>query len=139
MTEPKYKPLPEICFAKHPSEGTLIVIKDGETGYYPADLDKWPALPNETIDNQVWRLNQKLGVSTAERMAMEIGSMMGWNIPGAIPERHLARALAEDLTGVDPALGAEARAMISGGKSYDEIKERFKRVFDIAAAARETA
>lgn len=139
MTTAKYKPLPELCFAKHPSEGTLIVIKDGETGFYPADADKWPALPNETIDQQVWRLNQRMGVSTAERMAMEIGSMMGWNVPGAIPERHLARALAEDLTGVDPALGAEATAMIRDGKTYEDIKERFKRVFDIASGQRETA
>ena len=33
-------------------------------------------------------LNEKLGVTPAQRQAMEIGSMAGWDVPGADPKNY---------------------------------------------------
>ena len=33
-------------------------------------------------------LNEKLGVSPIQRQAMEVGSMAGWDVPGAEPAKY---------------------------------------------------
>lgn len=130
--------LPELCFAKHLVDDSLILIKRGESGYVPAG-DKWPPVPGETIDQQVHRLNDALGVTTAQSMAMVMGSMGRFDIPGANPEAHLARAFAVDLATVHPELGTEAMQMLRDGATYEQVRDRFKAIFDAAAELREPA
>ena len=79
------KGLPELCFSVLPGAGSLICIKRGESGYYPSDWDTGdPAQNRELADYN----NQRLGVTAAQRLAMEAGSMHGWDCPAADPKTY---------------------------------------------------
>ena len=79
------KGLPELCFSTLRTTGQLICIKRGESGYYPSDWDTGDKERNvELVDE----LNERLGVTPAQRQAMEIGSMAGWDVPGADPGNY---------------------------------------------------
>lgn len=77
--------LPELCFSTLASTGQLICIKRGETGYYPSDWDTGDKERNVELADE---LNENLGVSSVQRQAMEVGSMCGWNVPGADPKAY---------------------------------------------------
>lgn len=77
--------LPEMCFSTLKSTGDLICIKRGETGYYPSD---WSTDNKEENVELADQLNEKLGVTPIQRQAMEIGSMCGWDVPGADPAAY---------------------------------------------------
>ena len=66
--------LPELCFSVLPGTGALICIKRGESGYYPSDWHTADKARNEDMADE---LNEKLGVTSAQRQAMEVGSMAG--------------------------------------------------------------
>lgn len=62
-----------------------ICIKRGETGYYPSDWDTGDKEGNVELADE---LNEDLGVTPIQRQAMEIGSMAGWDVPGADPKHY---------------------------------------------------
>ena len=77
--------LPELCFSTLRTTGQLICIKRGESGYYPSDWDTGDKDRNVELADE---LNENLGVTPAQRQAMEIGSMVGWDVPGADPGNY---------------------------------------------------
>ena len=77
--------LPQMCFSTLPSTGELICNKRGECGYYPSDRNTPDRERNAEIANDA---NESLGVTPAQRQAMEIGSMFGWDVPGADPNNY---------------------------------------------------
>ena len=77
--------LPELCFSTLRTTGQLICIKRGESGYYPSQWDTGDKERNVELADE---LNERLGVTPAQRQAMEIGSMAGWDVPGADPANY---------------------------------------------------
>lgn len=67
--------LPEMCFSTLPSDGSLICIKRGETGYYKSDWDSGDPVKNRGLADHS---NEKLGVSKIQEEAMVIKSISGW-------------------------------------------------------------
>lgn len=76
--------LPEKCYSYLESIGELIVIQKGEQGYTPAGTHIEGTTPRESVD----AANKRLGVSRAQEAAMLVGSMFGWQAPGADPKNY---------------------------------------------------
>lgn len=77
--------LPEMCFSTLQITGDLVCIKRGGCGYYPSE---WSSDDKEQNVEQADLLNEKLGVTPVQRMAMEIGALCGWDVPGADPKNY---------------------------------------------------
>ena len=68
--------LPDFCFINGiTDESKILMVKYGESGYYPTEF---------TGDAMVY--NEKIGVTRCQMEAMKTGSMFGWDVPGANPE-----------------------------------------------------
>ena len=81
--------LPDACFSILPSTGQLIIIKKGESGYYPSEWDTGNREENRDIASSH---NESRGISDMQESAMLAGSMFGWNTPGANPQWYLDTA-----------------------------------------------
>ena len=68
--------LPPVCHAQHPETGSVILIRRGEPGYSPVET----RLSVETLNACLDPVPTALQVE-----AMLIGSMFGWDAPGAQP------------------------------------------------------
>ena len=76
------KGLPSFCYSTLPSTGELITIQRGESGFYTSSWGTDSRDENLRIADEK---NREMGVTDAQRRAMEVGSMCGWNVPGADP------------------------------------------------------
>lgn len=77
--------LPEQCYSALLDTGKIVILKKGETGYYPTDIpfgSKEEA--REIVDSQ----NKKLGITKAQEEAMKAGSMFGFQVPAADPKSY---------------------------------------------------
>ncbi len=75
------KKLPEFCYHILPSSGEPIGIQRGVPGH--VKVAKLPA----GVDT-VEKANELLGVTKAQAEAMLVGSMFGWHVSGADPDRY---------------------------------------------------
>ena len=77
-TAPK---LPPLCYARHPETSATVLIVRGEDGYHPVQTFLTPAQLNAALAEPP---------TPAQVQAMVVGSMFGWQVPGADPARHAA-------------------------------------------------
>ena len=80
--------LPPMCYSVLPSSGELIGIRRGESGYFLPKERTGDRAQNEILADQK---NMRLGVTPEQRMAMEVGSLCGWDTPGANPKMYEGR------------------------------------------------
>ena len=79
--------LPDLCYGVLNTTHEIIVIKKGETGYYATD---WPAAKTaEDANGWCNEMNDGLGVTRAQRNAMEHGSMFGFDCLAADPDNEI--------------------------------------------------
>lgn len=69
--------LPVMCATINVETGQAIVLKRGESGY-------WPVPEGTTVE----QFNAALAATAAQVAAMEIGSVFGWDVPGADPASY---------------------------------------------------
>ena len=79
---PMRSTLPDHCYSMLSSENRLIKIIKGESGYL--DLAELRENGREIVDGK----NGMLGVTKAQEAAMVVGSMFGWDKPGADPANY---------------------------------------------------
>lgn len=78
----------------------VSLVRRGVKGHYPreplpAELAHIKAKGNYAVLHDAGRafvaeLNTRAGVTPAQAEAMQIGSMFGWEVPGADPDNHKA-------------------------------------------------
>ena len=81
--------LPAACFSTIPSTGELVVLRRGVKGYFRCEDNTEGRAKNQQIADFHNRLDD---VNPAQLMAMEIGSLSGFDVPGANPQTYLDQA-----------------------------------------------
>lgn len=77
--------LPERAYNVHPTDGSLIIITKGESGYTEANNgERDPEKNRKLADGH----NSEMGVTKAQAEAMLAGSMFGWHVQGADPKSY---------------------------------------------------
>jgi hypothetical protein len=69
-----------------PHMPAILVVKPGETGYYAPPYAHGKTLAE--VDALHLRVFKAEEPTPAQREAASIGSIMGWNVPGADPENY---------------------------------------------------
>lgn len=83
--------LPEMCYGVLVTTNEIIIIKRGENCYHPTG---WPAAKTlEAAEKWCDEKNEGIGVTRAQRKAMEMGSMWGWDVPAADPDNEINQKL----------------------------------------------
>ena len=73
--------LPPLCYARHPETGASVLIVRGEDGYHPIRTFLTPGQLNAALAEPR---------ADAQIQAMLVGSMFGWQVPGADPACQVA-------------------------------------------------
>lgn len=85
------KKLPLYCYSVLLIDNSLIKVVAGERGYtrigqsYPKRICELNGISMDELAD-IW--NAEMGITKGEREAMDIGSMWGWEVPGADPEGY---------------------------------------------------
>lgn len=75
--------LPEFCFTTNETdEEIVVVIHKGENGYRTCFGNK---IKGEKAVNE---MNKCIGVTKQQEQAMKCGSMFGWDVSGADPDKY---------------------------------------------------
>jgi hypothetical protein len=74
--------LPDFCYSTMPSSGEIVIIKNGEKGYYRCEYTTSDAEYNREYARDS---NIRLGVTKRQEAAMLAGSLFGWDTPAAKP------------------------------------------------------
>jgi hypothetical protein len=87
--QPTHPGLPDLCYVDVSSfyiEGVSVaLLQRGVTGYRAVPLkDMKGATPVAYVDH----MNTSIGVTAAQREAMFLGALIGWQIPGASPDAY---------------------------------------------------
>jgi len=82
----KDRGLPRYSYAYLPTTKEEIRIDFAESGYTPVRMQGNGRAANE--------MNRELGITPAQAEAMKVGSMFGWNVPGADPKNYDANGKA---------------------------------------------
>ena len=77
--------LPDYCLSVLPSDGSVICITKGESGYH---LSEWNTSDPERNRRIADYHNQKRGITKAQEQAMVNGSLFGWDTPAADPKTY---------------------------------------------------
>ena len=72
--------LPRYCYGFIPTSKEEIRIDIAESGYTPVSK-------NGNMKH-VLEMNRELGVTRPQMEAMKVGSLFGWNVPGADPKSY---------------------------------------------------
>lgn len=82
--------LPDQCYCVLSGSGEIVIVKKGESGYYPTE--KY-AKDREEARTIVDECNKAGGVTKAQEAAMLAGSMFGWDTPAADPRNYNEQGL----------------------------------------------
>lgn len=95
------KKLPAESYVWDVSRAGVSLVRRGVRGHYPreplpAELAHVKAKGDYKALHEAGRafvaeMNRRAGVTPAQALAMEIGSMFGWEVPGADPDQHAGR------------------------------------------------
>ena len=69
----------------------ICIVQLGESGCYCTDLDG-QALTLKDVEQVVRKLNEQLGITEAQEIAMASGCMFGWHVPAADPDEWRGKA-----------------------------------------------
>lgn len=82
--------LPKMAWSINPADPCLVItVKPGVLGYYPA----YRCASAEAAREMAARMNTKDGVTPAQVVAMEYGSLFGWDAPIADPKNWESGAI----------------------------------------------
>jgi hypothetical protein len=124
----KFEPF---CASRLPTTGEPILTQRGHKGYWPA--------PSPDFDPEVY--NRDMKVTNAQRMAMEIGSIFGFDVPGADPDFHLTTRTTKMTTTTMTKRQVRKRVWGTDPKSvltnpyYRVLRDKFNRPANKALAA----
>ena len=76
--------LPTMCYGKVPEKRAIVLFERGFDGYRSASY----VTKGRTSQKLVDELNDGMGVTKAQAMAMQAGATLGWDTPAANPKNY---------------------------------------------------
>lgn len=111
-------PLPDVAYCRDLEDRRkIIVLMRGHVGYW----DEGTYDTEADAEARVKALNRGFGVTSAQLLAMKVGSRFGWDVPGADPANHVGQHDDEAGDSHRPPTEDEARDMIRA--AVDRLNE----------------